>query len=105
MKSGTVTPVPPPEEEKTLHKSTNPLARKSERERQFVFNGAFGPGASQREIFEQIQDMVEEALMGQHVTIIAYGQTGSGKTYTMEGGLELEQQGVIPRAFSLVLHK
>ncbi len=28
---------------------------------------------------------------------MAYGQTGTGKTYTMEGDLEGELRGIIPR--------
>ena len=34
---------------------------------------------------------------GYNAAIIAYGQTGTGKTYTMEGELEGQLRGIIPR--------
>ena len=40
----------------------------------------------------------QSALDGYNVCIFAYGQTGSGKTYTMEGGMDAESEGMIPRA-------
>jgi kinesin family protein C1 len=35
---------------------------------------------------------------GYHVLIGAYGRTGSGKTFTMEGGSEDIDEGLVPRA-------
>lgn len=43
-------------------------------------------------------------LQGYNAAIIAYGQTGTGKTYTMEGALEGEQRGIIPRAVQDIFH-
>jgi len=37
-------------------------------------------------------------MNGRCVCIFAYGQTGAGKTYTMEGDLESDNEGIIPRA-------
>jgi hypothetical protein len=37
-------------------------------------------------------------MNGRSVCIFAYGQTGAGKTYTMEGDLESDNEGIIPRA-------
>lgn len=39
---------------------------------------------------------------GFNVCIFAYGQTGSGKTYTMVGGKNLKNPGIIPRTFNKI---
>ena len=41
-------------------------------------------------------------MNGRSVCIFAYGQTGAGKTYTMEGDLESDNEGIIPRAVSYI---
>lgn len=51
----------------------------------FTFDSAFGPGASQEEVFRETAPVVCSVLDGYSVCIFAYGQTGSGKTWTMEG--------------------
>ena len=43
-------------------------------------------------------------LQGYNAAIIAYGQTGTGKTHTMEGALDGEQRGIIPRAVQDIFH-
>lgn len=49
-------------------------------EKMFQFDAAFGPYASQREIFEtMVHPVVEEVLAGYNCTVFAYGQTGTGK--------------------------
>lgn len=70
----------------------------------FRFNGMFGMGASQGEIFERVaRASVDSVLDGYNATIFAYGQTGSGKTFTITGGAErYEDRGLIPRALSRI---
>ncbi|NWQ72301.1 CTK2 protein, partial [Neopipo cinnamomea] len=75
--------------------------RRPELRYDFSFDRVFPPGASQQEIFQEIQLLVQSALDGFPVCILTYGQTGSGKTFTMEGPEPAgspESRGMIPRA-------
>lgn len=47
---------------------------------------------------------VRGGVQGYNAAIIAYGQTGTGKTHTMEGALEGEGRGIIPRAIQDIFH-
>ncbi|KAL6653723.1 hypothetical protein ACP70R_008647 [Stipagrostis hirtigluma subsp. patula] len=64
-------------------------ARKS-----FTFNRAFGPLATQEEVFSDMQPLIRSVLDGFNVCIFAYGQTGSGKTFTMSGPKVLTEEGL-----------
>ncbi|KAE8292090.1 Kinesin-like protein KIF27 [Larimichthys crocea] len=56
-------------------------------DRLFNFDHAFGPTASQDEVYEScVQPLVESLIDGYNATVFCYGQTGSGKTYTLGGG-------------------
>ncbi|CAH9083543.1 unnamed protein product [Cuscuta europaea] len=69
----------------------------------FTFDKVFVPEASQKDVFDEISQLVQSALDGYKVCIFAYGQTGSGKTYTMMGNPgSRDQQGLIPRTLEQV---
>ncbi|CAD25751.1 similarity to KINESIN-LIKE PROTEIN A [Encephalitozoon cuniculi GB-M1] len=51
----------------------------------FSFDRVFGPDATQRCIYGEVEMTLHSVLEGYRVCVFAYGQTGSGKTYTMEG--------------------
>ncbi|XP_023124279.2 kinesin-like protein KIF27 [Amphiprion ocellaris] len=67
-------------------------------DRLFCFDHAFGPTASQDQVYEScVQPLVESLLDGYNATVFCYGQTGSGKTYTLGGGNQDEEGGIIDR--------
>jgi hypothetical protein len=69
--------------------------------RAFRFDDAFGPNATQAEVYDRlVSQLVESCFRGYNATVLAYGQTGSGKTYTMGSGsadLFDDDLGIIPR--------
>ncbi|XP_028980222.2 kinesin-like protein KIF27 isoform X2 [Esox lucius] len=69
-------------------------------DRTFCFDHAFGPTASQAQVYEScVKPLVASLVDGYNATVFAYGQTGSGKTYTLGGGhivsLPEEKSGII----------
>ncbi|CAB1423595.1 unnamed protein product [Pleuronectes platessa] len=76
----------------------------------FSFDHAFGPTATQDEVYNScVQPLVETLLQGDNATVFCFGQTGSGKTYTFGGGNLGEEGGIIDRVaknvFSLLGEK
>lgn len=60
---------------------------------------AFGPQASQEQVYNKAVCPIAEAVIrGYNGAVIAYGQTGAGKTHTMVGTRTRDGQGVAPRA-------
>jgi kinesin family protein 6/9 len=72
----------------------------------FTFNRIFPDRANQQELFEQVaKPVIDNCLDGYNGTIFAYGQTGSGKTFTMSGGDDWEDRGIIPRVLSYMFEE
>ncbi|XP_057688074.1 kinesin-like protein KIF27 isoform X2 [Corythoichthys intestinalis] len=61
----------------------------------FSFDHAFGPSASQDEVYDScVRPLTRCLLDGTNATVFCYGQTGSGKTYTL-GGNKMDAEGGI----------
>lgn len=71
----------------------------------FQFDKVFKPNSGQSEVFEEISQLVQSAIDGYHVCVFAYGQTGSGKTFTMEGGENEGQEGMIPKTIEKIFEE
>ncbi|MES1912761.1 MAG: hypothetical protein MHM6MM_004986 [Cercozoa sp. M6MM] len=70
----------------------------SPRSHDFAFDAVFGANSSQEAVFSGVAaPLIPRILQGFNATIFAYGQTGSGKTHTMQGEMEGDFQGLIPR--------
>ncbi len=78
------------------------------REKTFRFDRVYTSSASQSEVYEGAEPLLQSALDGLNVCIFAYGQTGSGKTYTMNGAMNstnTDAKGLMPRTFDLIFEK
>ncbi|KAK0605899.1 hypothetical protein LWI29_031950 [Acer saccharum] len=58
---------------------------KDDKAKQHMYDRVFDGFASQQNVFEDTQYLVQSAIDGYNVCIFAYGQTGSGKTFTIYG--------------------
>jgi len=71
----------------------------------FTFDKVFSEDITTEEIFEnEGKKLVLSAMEGFNVTIFTYGQTASGKTFTMRGGSDTEQPGIIPLSLKEIFH-
>lgn len=102
----------------TVNEASNQVvlqgAAPGEAPRAFTFDHAFGPGASQQQVYDATaRELVDSALAGYNATLFAFGQTGTGKTHTMEGGSRGSghegsadglppDAGIIPRTFGQI---
>ncbi len=58
----------------------------------FQYDRIFSPGASQCEVFSELEEPLISSLDGFNVTLLAYGQSGSGKTHTLLGDVTFEDE-------------
>lgn len=79
----------------------NPETHDREPPKNFTFDAAIAPEATQAQVYElAAADIVESVMKGFNGTIFAYGQTGAGKSHTMEGYADKpEEKGIIPNSF------
>ena len=78
------------EQDKTLFKSSDRLI--------FKFDKCFGPTCTQNRVFDYVESKIRSQNKGSlNFTLFCYGQTGAGKTYTVNGGKDFANRGLIPR--------
>jgi len=65
-----------------LNEDTSPMS--------FKYDRVFSPGASQYEVFSELEEPLISSLDGFNVTLLAFGQGGSGKTHTLLGDVSLD---------------
>ncbi|KAL7550127.1 hypothetical protein ACHAWF_013370 [Thalassiosira exigua] len=70
----------------------------------FKFDRVFPPGASQHEVFAELEEPLISSLDGFNVTMLAFGQWGSGKTHTLLGDVVDGDAGVEGESPSLKSH-
>ena len=64
----------------------------------FHFDSVYDGSTPQEKIYTELgAPLLRKALDGFNGTIFAYGQTGSGKTFTMSGGSDDAQRGIVPQ--------
>lgn len=70
--------------------------------RDFNFERVFDEKCTNRDVFDEISQLVQSVMDGKKVCIFCYGQTGSGKTFTMSKRQGDNDDGVIPRTQSMI---
>jgi kinesin family protein C1 len=70
--------------------------------RDFTFERVFDAQCTNRDVFDEISQLVQSVMDGKKVCIFCYGQTGSGKTFTMSKRQGDDDDGVIPRTQAMI---
>ncbi|KAI8945920.1 P-loop containing nucleoside triphosphate hydrolase protein [Xylaria longipes] len=70
--------------------------------RDFNFERVFDEKCTNRDVFDEISQLVQSVMDGKKVCIFCYGQTGSGKTFTMSKRAGDGDDGVIPRTQGMI---
>lgn len=68
----------------------------------FKFDRVFSQAETQVDVFNEVKDLIRSTLDGFNVCIFAYGQTGTGKTFTMEGNMNQNEMGLVPRSVEMI---
>ncbi|KAH9909891.1 P-loop containing nucleoside triphosphate hydrolase protein [Xylariomycetidae sp. FL2044] len=71
----------------------------------FSFERVFDDGCTNRDVFDEISQLVQSVMDGKKVCIFCYGQTGSGKTYTMSKRQGDDDDGIIPRTQAMIFRE
>ncbi|KAI0159913.1 kinesin-domain-containing protein [Hypoxylon sp. FL1284] len=66
--------------------------------KEFGFERVFDEQCTNKDVFDEISQLVQSVMDGKKVCIFCYGQTGSGKTFTMSR----EGDGIIPRTQDMI---
>ena len=72
------------------------------KEKTYTYDSVLPPSSNQQEVFNIVSPLISSVTHGYNATIFAYGVTGSGKTWTMTGGEDDENEGIIPRSITLI---
>ncbi|KAI1768037.1 kinesin-domain-containing protein [Hypoxylon sp. FL1150] len=64
----------------------------------FNFERVFDDQCTNKDVFDEISQLVQSVMDGKKVCIFCYGQTGSGKTFTMSR----KGDGIIPRTQNMI---
>jgi chromosomal replication initiation ATPase DnaA len=75
------------------------------------FNNILSNYSTQKDVFNELEESIQQFLAGTNITIFAYGQTGAGKTYSIIGNyssldneeniyhlLSSEERGILSRS-------
>ncbi|KAL7624965.1 kinesin-like nuclear fusion protein [Parahypoxylon ruwenzoriense] len=68
----------------------------------FNFERVFDDHCTNKDVFDEISQLVQSVMDGKKVCIFCYGQTGSGKTYTMSRRQGDGDNGIIPRTQEMI---
>lgn len=71
----------------------------------FTFERVYPHTATQDNLFSELASLIQSSIDGYNICIFSYGQTGAGKTYTMLGGGEGYNQGLLPRTVSMLFDR
>ncbi|KAI0884156.1 kinesin-domain-containing protein [Annulohypoxylon maeteangense] len=66
--------------------------------KEFNFERVFDDQCTNKDVFDEISQLVQSVMDGKKVCIFCYGQTGSGKTFTMSR----KGDGIIPRTQDMI---
>ncbi|KAI0896249.1 kinesin-domain-containing protein [Annulohypoxylon nitens] len=66
--------------------------------KEFNFERVFDESCTNKDVFDEISQLVQSVMDGKKVCIFCYGQTGSGKTFTMSR----KGDGIIPRTQNMI---
>ncbi|KAG8905099.1 hypothetical protein FRB99_000700 [Tulasnella sp. 403] len=71
----------------------------------YSFTHVFPPETSQTELFKEAAlPLIKDLLNGDNGLIFAYGVTNSGKTFTVQGGRQKGEAGLLPRTLDVIFN-